>query len=492
MGNTISIKHMPVLRFLKISIAFGLLAAVVVAIAALFALEHIGVPPRSLGPYLERRASGHNPFIVKTGVWMNRILTALDRGDRPVVAPSRLRIGAQAVPPHAPTISAVGSAILVSSPEEVITAIARARPGDVITLMPGIYRFRGRSIDVRQAGSRENRITVRAERLDSVFLEFDMNEGFAVSGPYWTFENLNIRGVCRDHSYCEHAFHVAGNGTQFIARNNRIEDFNAHFKINGTADGFPDHGLIERNTLSNRSVRQTGNPVTVIDLVAASHWEIRGNFISDFAKAHSNQVSYGAFAKGAGSNNRFEQNAVICEYLLRHVPGQRVGLSFGGGGTGKPFCRDKRCITEQDGSILQSNLIAFCSDDGIYINRSATSKVLHNTLIDTGPISVRFAESSADVQGNLVDGAIRSRDGGVVRAEDNYETSTAQLYLGQHPVRNLYDKAEVLNLRWKDSALRRRPIAGAAPPDLCGTPRPAAPAYGAFENFSDCLRETRY
>src|SRR5437763_779831 len=83
---------------------------------------------------------------------------------------------------------------------------------------------------------------------------------------------------------------------------------------------------------------------------AASHWIIRGNLISDFIKAQGDQISYGAYAKGAGSDNRFEQNIVLCESLLRGFAGQRVGLSLGGGGTGKELCRDKRCITEQDGS----------------------------------------------------------------------------------------------------------------------------------------------
>jgi hypothetical protein len=136
--------------------------------------------------------------------------------------------------------------------------------------------------------------------------------------------------------------------------------------------------------------------------------------------------------------------------------------------------------------VIQANLIAFCSDDGIYINRSAASKILHNTLIDTGGIVVRFAESSADIEGNLVDGAIRNRNGGVVRGEDNLETATVQLYLGMHPVRDLYANAESLDLRWKSNPPRRT-TAGPAPLDLCGKSQAAAAALGAFEEFSDCL-----
>ncbi|MDB5794189.1 MAG: right-handed parallel beta-helix repeat-containing protein [Noviherbaspirillum sp.] len=402
----------------------------------------------------------------------------------------QLGVGAKAVttaPPGQPSASRI---VLVASQDDVMKALANARPGDVITLLPGTYRFNSRSLDVRQAGTKDKPIMVRAERLDTVFIELNTSEGFAVSAPYWTFENLNIRGVCKQHTYCEHAFHVVGNGSYFTARNNRITDFNAHFKINGVGMDFPDHGLIVGNTIKNESARQTGNAVTPIDLVAASHWRIRNNVISDFVKGGGDGISYGAFAKGAGQDNRFEQNVVLCEDRLRGAPGQRVGLSLGGGGTGKPFCRDKQCITEQDNSVIQSNLIAFCSDDGIYINRSATSSILHNTIIDTGGISVRFAESSADVTGNLVDGVLRTRDGGLMRMHENHETSIARLYLGLHPVRDLFVDAKGLYLKWATEPPRRS-HADAVPPDLCGRPRGTSPAYGAFEDFSACIEMPR-
>jgi hypothetical protein len=471
---------------------FSLAAAVVVVAAGIvlsLALEHLAVPPRALAPYLERRTSGHHPVIVSIGQWMSRSLVSLDRGDQIPLARHAFSIGAQAgTAPIA--FDVAGRGLLVSSAADAINAITAARPGDVITLSPGVYHFRGRSVAIRQSGTEQHRITVRAARLDSVFIEFDATEGFVVTAPFWTFENLNIRGVCSDHSSCDHAFHVAGNGSHFIARNNRITDFNAHFKINGSDHGFPDNGIIERNTLSNSTVRQTENPVAPIDLVAASHWSIRGNLISDFIKGQGNQISHGAYTKGAGANNRFEQNIVLCEYRLRGAPGQRVGLSLGNGGTGKQYCRDKRCITEQVGGVIEANLIAFCSDDGIYLNRSAASKILHNTLIDTGGISVRFAESSADVEGNLVDGAIRSRDGGLIHAGGNYGTPTTQLYLGMHSIRDLYFNPEELDLRWKDTPPRRA-NSGAAPLSLCDTGRRTNPVYGAFEDFSTCLSEVR-
>lgn len=471
-----------------------LLGLLTISAAALviIGLERIGVPPRALAPYVERRSSGHNPLIVGAGEQAAKALMVLDRGERQPAGRHPMRIGAQPVAPEpTPAERASGHVVLVASNGEALKAIGQASPGDVITFMPGTYRFDGPNIEISRPGTKTEPITVRAAIPGTVSLEFNMEEGFHVTAPYWRFENLKIRGVCADHSSCEHAFHVTANAMYFAALNNTIVDFNSHFKINGSNGAIPDYGVIDGNTVTNTTVRKTGNPVTLIDLVAASHWTIRRNIISDFMKGEGDNISYGAFVKGGGSDNKFEQNIVLCEDLLQGVPGQRVGLSLGGGGTGKEYCRDKRCITEQEGSVIQANLIAYCSDDGIYLNRAATSKVYHNTLIDTGGIVVRFPETSADVEGNLVDAAIRSRNEGLLRVADNLDTSTSRLYLGSHPVRDLYVSPGNMGFAWKGSAPRRQVAGNAVPLDLCGNKRPSSAAYGAFEDFSACLRESQ-
>ena len=113
-----------------------------------------------------------------------------------------------------------------------------------------------------------------------------------------------------------------------MIHNNVLADFNAQIKINGEDGGFPDAGIIDHNTLIDTRARYTPNPVTPIDLDAASNWQIAGNLIADFVKLGGNGISYGAFAKAAGDNNVFERNAVLCEDRLQHQSGQRVGISL--------------------------------------------------------------------------------------------------------------------------------------------------------------------
>jgi hypothetical protein len=473
---------------------WALLGAVAaIAIAPVAFVEILDVPPRELARYVEKRASGHNPLIERTGSWIANELRRPDRGVVAPVAPdtlSALPVGAHDAGPREPAReqAAGGAVVPVLTAAALEEAIARADPGQVITLAPGVYRFGGRAnVDVGRPGRDGAPITVRADVPGTALVEFDMTEGFRVSAPYWTFENLHIRGVCAAQSACEHAFHVVGKAARFVARNNTVVDFNAHFKINGESRDFPDGGVIEGNTLVNRSVRETDSPVTPVDLVAASGWKITGNLIADFVKGQGDRTSFGAFAKGGGADTLIERNVVICEHALRGQPGQRVGLSIGGGGSGNQYCRDGDCRVEHFRGAIRANLIQSCSDDGIYVNRGEGVSIAHNTLLDTGGISVRFSRSEALVEGNLIDGLLRARDGARIRSSDNFGTRATQLYFGAHPVRALFRNLEAGSLEWK-TVPPRRASGGDTGNDLCDVRRPAPPAYGAIEGVAACVR----
>lgn len=471
-------------RGARLALAATVLAGCGVA-AGLFALEHAGVMPRTLAPYIEKRSSGHNAVIVGAGQFASRSLLALDRGASRGSAPdlSALTLGAQPQP--------AGS----SSPDDAVVAdvaslraaMAAATPSATITLAPGSYRIENRSLEASRPGGAQAPIVVRAAQPGTVTLSSNVPVAIRVNAPHWRFENLAIDGACAAHDDCEHAFQVTGAASHFAAVNNTLQGFNAHFKINGAGGRFPDHGLIEANSLSNPAPRATRKPVTPIDLVAASDWTVRGNIIRDFIKAGGDRISYGAFAKGGGSGNVFERNLVWCEAALAGAPGQRVGLSLGGGGTGKPYCRDGRCITEQERGVVRANLVVGCSDVGIYLNSAADTTVEDNTLVDTAGIDVRFATSSARLDGNLVDGPIRSRDGGLLHLGDNRDAALWKSYAGRHPVRASFAAPASGDFRWADGApQRRQPRRDGV--DLCGGARSAVSAYGAFEDFSACRR----
>ncbi len=310
----------------------------------------------------------------------------------------------------------------VSTATELRAAVEGAQPGDVILLADGTYEITG-NIRANATGTAARPIIVRALTPLAARIRFDALEGFMVTGPYWTFQDLDIEGVCADHSDCEHAFHIVGDADHTVIRGNRVYDFNAHIKANGlgTPRVWPDDVLVEDNEFFNETPRATSNPVTPIDVVGGRRWIVRGNFIHDHQKVDGNGISYAAFLKGNSREGLIERNLVVCELL--HTGGTRLGLSFGGGGSSPdPICEDGTCSPEHQNGVMRNNVIVSCpADVGIYVNECAGCRVLHNTLYRTSGIDVRFAASSVEVRGNVLSGRVRARDGATLDANGNLE-----------------------------------------------------------------------
>src|SRR5690606_19857686 len=148
-----------------------------------------------------------------------------------------------------------------------------ALPGDVILVADGTYELSG-NVSCTAEGTAAAPIVVRGVTEHGAHLRFDALEGFVVRGPHWTFEDLDIEGVCAAHSDCEHAFHVVGAADHTTIRGNRVHGFNAQIKSNGegTPRAWPDDALIEGNELFNETARDTSNPVTPIDVVGGRRW----------------------------------------------------------------------------------------------------------------------------------------------------------------------------------------------------------------------------
>lgn len=317
----------------------------------------------------------------------------------------------------------------VTDATELLDAIANASPGDEIILSPGVYNI-GNKVNCSTPGTLDEPIIVRSATPLAAEIKFDTVEGFAASAAHWQFLDLDIEGVCADDNTCEHAFHITGAADNVLIRGVRAHGFNAHIKGNGAEVGmmgervFPDDVVVEYNEFFNPAPRNTGNPVTPIDVVGGYRWIIRGNFIHDHAKGGGNGVSYAAFLKGNSRDGLFERNLIACEWL--HQGQIRLGLSFGGGGSGPDnICEDGTCTPEHQNGIMRNNLILNCpSDVGIYINEGQNSRIYNNTLFATTGIDMRFPATTGEVRNNLLMGKIRERDGSSFMKSSNVEDAT--------------------------------------------------------------------
>jgi parallel beta-helix repeat protein len=300
----------------------------------------------------------------------------------------------------------------VRDSSELIQAIENATAGAEIIVAPGEYSVY--RVDSHSGGTESLPITIKAANPATTVIKATGIETFSIHHPYWIFENLTIRGGADS----EHAFHITGSAHHLTLRGNIMVNFNASIKVNGDEQGFPDFGLVENNDLYNESIRQTDSPVTLMDIVGGQSWIIRGNYLADFSKGEGDQTSYGLFLKGNSSHGLVEQNLVICAQSV-NGPGIRVGVSLGGGGTGKAYCVNRDCQYEHSQGVIRNNIILNCSDVGIYLNRARETLIEHNTLLLTSGIDVRFEQSSASVRRNIVTGVIRERNGGRLENADN-------------------------------------------------------------------------
>ena len=323
---------------------------------------------------------------------------------------------------------AAAATVQVADESALRAAIQAATAGDEIVLAPGRYELDS-SPTCAAAGSVSAPILVRSATPLAAKIEFDTVEGFRVTGSNWHFEGLDISGVCAADDDCEHAFHVTGAATGFVLRGNRISDFNAQLKVNADmADGAwrqPNAGLVEGNEVFDTHPRATSKPVTKLNIDSVDDWVVRANYIHDAHKNGGDFVSYQSFMKGGGRRGLYERNLVICA-KDDTTGGTRIGLSFGGGGTGAQFCApafnsNTPCDPEMVGGSMLNNVIVNCSDVAIYLNKAVDTRVLYNTLVATSGIDFRFASSSGEADGNVLGGVIRTRDGASVTKKTNLE-----------------------------------------------------------------------
>ncbi|MBM4363656.1 MAG: hypothetical protein FJ104_13320, partial [Deltaproteobacteria bacterium] len=192
--------------------------------------------------------------------------------------------------------------------------------------------------------------------------------------------------------------------------------------------------------------------------------------------------------KSGGSGGLFERNLVAC---TRDVDsgGVRIGLSFGGGGTAPQFCAPAfdpavPCDVEHTNGVMRNNLLLACSDVGIYVNRGANTKLVHNTLVATSGIDFRFPTTTGEAHGNLLMGKIRARDGSTFADTSNVANQPLDFFTA------LYADPLALDFRvvGDPSALALGPARADVLDDYCARQRPPASlALGALEHSAgDC------
>ncbi len=303
---------------------------------------------------------------------------------------------------------------MVTTPQELQAAIRKAEPGERIALAPGTYEL-GRTNIVR-SGTPDRPIMLTVAIPGSAHIHSHAVELFNLRAHDWVFDGLDIEGG----KGTDHAFHIVADADRTVIRNSRFRNFNAAIKANQEGGMLPDRVVVESNVFYNDTIRSDAVPVTPMDIVGGDRWRIRENFVADFAS--TDRITYGLFLKGGSTNGIVERNLVVCEWKTHG--GIRVGMSFGGGGTTEGAIYRTKEGDEEGGGIMRNNIIANCPNaEGIYLNKAANSKIVNNTIYNAYGIQARFPVSSpSEIRNNIISGAITTRSGAIVVAENNIAT----------------------------------------------------------------------
>lgn len=387
--------------------------------------------------------------------------------------------------------AASAKTVNVTSAAELTAALSAAAAGDEIVLAVGTYHLAASPV-CSASGTKATPIVVRSATPLAARVDFDALEGFHVTGAYWRFEGLDVHGVCANDTDCEHAFHVTGPAVGFVMRGNRVVDFNAQLKVNADKPGGawlqPNGGLVEGNEIFDTHARATSNPVTKLNIDGVDDWIVRANVIHDGHKNGGDNTSYQSFMKGGGKNGLYERNLVICA-KDDTTGGTRIGLSFGGGGTAPQFCApafdaNVPCVPEMTGSTIRNNVIVNCSDVAIYLNQSKDTHVLFNTMIATSGVDFRFAATSGEADGNVLESNLRTRDGAAMTLKTNLAALAASDFAGFYvaPLAgDLRKKGDLSRLLGK--AMARADVTD----DYCARARSGTYDLGALQaSLGDC------
>jgi hypothetical protein len=323
----------------------------------------------------------------------------------------------------ATTFTPVPDAVTVTSLADLQQAIDNAPVGGrVITLAAGTYNQTAtininskNNITIQGATTNYNDTVVVGPGINNSTLDinFKVNDS-----DYVTIKNMTIR----DSYY--HSIQVNSGSDYFHADHLKTWDNGeGGFKSTNTGnieDAYADYGLIENSLIGYTTTGQRG-VVEGIDLVGSKGWVIRGNTFQN-AKGVNNGIAYAFFAKGNSMDTIVENNVFLNSF---------IAMSFGGGGTGATLFRNDDTTYEHRGGIMRNNVVYGTLDTAVYMNKANGFKVYNNTMLGIAPgvsvggVESRFVGSSGDIQNNLMDKAVKLRDGGTATSGNNITTASA-------------------------------------------------------------------
>ncbi len=400
------------------------------------------------------------------------------------------RLGAESCPALPPP---TGPVVTVSTVPALAAAVNAATAGQTILVAPGHYDLDGVYLRIAVPG-----VTLRGQGGDREAVVLDGNyltsEIIQVVASQVTIADLTLREAYDHPIHVMPAATAATDGT-LVYNVHVIDPGQQAIKVNPLVPGGPyaDGGTvacsrIEMTDAGRSRVRDdcyTGG----VDAHAARGWTVRDNVIEGFWCA-------GGLAEHAVHFWKESRDTTVERNVLRD---NARGIGFGmlASGTAARAWADVPCpaagggYVDHFGGVARNNVVSahasglFASeygfDCGVCLWQACGAQALHNTVWSGDPVASfssvewRFAHTSATVANNLVNVALRERDGAVGALAGNVTGALAAWFLGA--------ASGDLHLAPSASPAIDQGVVTGVTDDVDGEPRPrgAAPDVGADE-----------
>ncbi len=366
--------------------------------------------------------------------------------------------------------------VSVASAEALTNAIADARPGDTISILPGRYRT-ALLFAAKSSGTNSNPVTVTARdgpgtvTIDGagndITIKFNRSE-------YIELKALDITGG----GY--HGVFFDNGARNITVEGNRIYDnhaqrpLNSHAEVKGSGRKIPIRNITITNNEIFHSQHPPGGNFQGIDCNTCIDFVITGNYLHDIREPTSEPYSH--YDRGSCIQMKSNsQNTVIERNRIERC---HIGIVFGGDGVLRP---------SHVGGIVRNNVIHDSTEIGIVAVNASGGKIVHNTFFGNGE-SIRIARdgrfpgggNQVDVSNNIL--------GGTIRITGDYSgTTKTNVFLEPGMADQIFKNPSARDFRLKATASalidRATDAQNEVPSDFDGKPRPYGPRadIGAFE-----------
>ncbi len=159
--------------------------------------------------------------------------------------------------------------------------------------------------------------------------------------------------------------------------------------------------------------------------------------------------------------------------------------------------RREEIDAETVGATIRNNIVMHCNDAGLYINKGKQATISNNILYNTQGIDIRYSQSNAYINNNILSGKIRLRDNGKAESTANF-ISSRSFWSGREDIDNWFQSPSIGNFTIKTDSVRKqlhslaspyRLLPGRENTDFCGNTITTNDRFsGPFKEAKACFQ----